>query len=78
MPKFISARESGGHPVIFLNFKCEKIILEHHGKFLEKLKTESVLKMHRAYQPITPANNKLLKKRWDQRSYDLHRSKVGD
>jgi hypothetical protein len=32
--------------------------------------------MHRAYQPITAANNKLLKKRWDQRSYDLHRSKV--
>merc|ERR1712062_198444 len=36
----------------------------------------SFTKMHRAYQPITAANNKLLKKRWDQRSYDLHRSKV--
>merc|ERR1711892_1329342 len=35
-------------------------------------------KMHRAYQPITAANNKLLKKRWDQRSYDLHRSKVAN
>ena len=34
--------------------------------------------MHRAYQPITAANNKLLKKRWDQRSYDLHRSKVAN
>merc|ERR1712134_117906 len=33
-------------------------------------------KMHRAYQPITAANNKLLKKRWDQRQYDLHRAKV--
>jgi len=32
--------------------------------------------MHRAYQPITAANNKLLKKRWDQRQYDLHRAKV--
>ncbi|KAJ8042747.1 hypothetical protein HOLleu_09592 [Holothuria leucospilota] len=32
--------------------------------------------MHRAYQPITPANNKLLKKRWDQRRFDTHRQKV--
>ena len=49
--------------------------------FRKKFKNESVVKlspskMHRAYQPITAANNKLLKKRWDQRSYDLHRSKV--
>ena len=51
--------------------------LEHHNVFSKKIKTELVVKMHRAYQPITPANNKLLKKRWDQRSYDLHRSKVG-
>merc|ERR1712055_348476 len=35
-----------------------------------------VNEMHRAYQPITAANNKLLKKRWDQRTYDLHRAKV--
>lgn len=33
--------------------------------------------MHRAYQPITPANNKLLKQRWDNSSYDTHRKKVG-
>ncbi|XP_072163514.1 sperm axonemal maintenance protein CFAP97D1-like [Diadema setosum] len=32
--------------------------------------------MHRAYQPITPANNKLLKKRWDERRFDRHRMKV--
>lgn len=32
--------------------------------------------MHRAYQPITPANNKLLKKRWDMAKYDMHRKKV--
>lgn len=32
--------------------------------------------MHRAYQPITPANNKLLKKRWDMSSYNTHRRKV--
>ncbi|XP_063951840.1 sperm axonemal maintenance protein CFAP97D1-like [Lytechinus pictus] len=32
--------------------------------------------MHRAYQPITPANNKLLKKRWDERRFDTHRQKV--
>lgn len=32
--------------------------------------------MHRAYQPITPANNKLLKKRWDMTRYDMHRKKV--
>ncbi|XP_038058968.1 sperm axonemal maintenance protein CFAP97D1-like [Patiria miniata] len=32
--------------------------------------------MHRAYQPITPANNKLLKKRWDDRRFDRHRQKV--
>ncbi|XP_031556650.1 uncharacterized protein CFAP97D1-like [Actinia tenebrosa] len=32
--------------------------------------------MHRAYQPITPANNKLLKQRWDNSSYDTHRRKV--
>ena len=34
------------------------------------------IKMHRAYQPITPANNKLLKKRWDMSSYNTHRRKV--
>ncbi|XP_065644761.1 uncharacterized protein CFAP97D2 isoform X2 [Hydra vulgaris] len=32
--------------------------------------------MHRAYQPITPAHNKLLKKRWDMTKYDIHRKKV--
>merc|ERR1712222_33898 len=37
-----------------------------------------VEKMHRAYQPTTAANNRLLKKRWDQRQYDLHRNKVAD
>ena len=32
--------------------------------------------MHRAYQPITPANNMLLKKRWDISRYNAHRRKV--
>jgi len=32
--------------------------------------------MHRAYQSITPANNKLLKQRWDMTRYDMHRKKV--
>lgn len=32
--------------------------------------------MHRAYQPLTAANNKLLKKRWDTTRYDMHRKKV--
>ena len=31
---------------------------------------------HRAYQPITPANNKLLKQRWDTNRYNIHRRKV--
>ena len=34
--------------------------------------------MHRAYQPITPANNKLLKQRWDMSRYDTHRRKVSE
>ncbi|XP_071121154.1 sperm axonemal maintenance protein CFAP97D1-like [Mytilus edulis] len=32
--------------------------------------------MHRAYQPLTPANNIYLRKRWDQSHYDAHRKKV--
>ncbi|XP_072033412.1 sperm axonemal maintenance protein CFAP97D1-like [Amphiura filiformis] len=31
---------------------------------------------HRAYQPITPANNKLLRRLWDQRRFEMHRQKV--
>merc|ERR1739848_140988 len=41
-----------------------------------KLKLEDIT--HRAYQPLTPANNKLLKKRWDQFSYQTHRRKVSE
>jgi len=37
--------------------------------------TKTTMK-HRAYQPITPANNKLLKQRWDQSRFDTHRKKV--
>ena len=67
--------------LIFEFRTCNKIILEHHEIFSKFFLNASVVKlspskMHRAYQPITAANNKLLKKRWDQRSYDLHRSKV--
>ena len=32
--------------------------------------------MHSNYQPITPASNKLLKKRWDGEAYNMHRKKV--
>ncbi|XP_014664745.1 PREDICTED: uncharacterized protein C17orf105-like [Priapulus caudatus] len=32
--------------------------------------------MHRAYQSITPANNKLLKQKWDKTRFDAHRTKV--
>lgn len=30
----------------------------------------------RAYQSITPANNMILKKKWDQSRFDMHRMKV--
>lgn len=30
----------------------------------------------RAYQSITPANNMILKKKWDQSRFDMHRTKV--
>ncbi|CAI8011451.1 Uncharacterized protein CFAP97D2, partial [Geodia barretti] len=30
----------------------------------------------RAYQSITPANNMILKRRWDKSRFDLHRMKV--
>ena len=32
--------------------------------------------MHRA--PVSPANTKLLKKSWDQATYNIHRHKVHD
>ena len=32
--------------------------------------------MHRSYQPITPAANKLLQKRWDTNYYQVHRQRV--
>ncbi|KAJ8299160.1 hypothetical protein KUTeg_023220 [Tegillarca granosa] len=32
--------------------------------------------MHRAYQPLTPANNIFLKRRWDQDYFETHRKKV--
>lgn len=31
--------------------------------------------MHRAYQPLTPANNIFLRKRWDQAHFEMHRQK---
>ena len=30
----------------------------------------------RAYQSLTPANNMILKKRWDKSRFELHRMKV--
>lgn len=32
--------------------------------------------MHKAYQPLKPAANKYLQKKWDQEHYDEHRKKV--
>lgn len=32
--------------------------------------------MSRAYQPITPTNNKVLQQKWDKIIFDLHRHKV--
>uniref|UniRef100_A0A4W4GCJ9 Uncharacterized protein n=1 Tax=Electrophorus electricus TaxID=8005 RepID=A0A4W4GCJ9_ELEEL len=32
--------------------------------------------MHKAYQPLKPATNKLLQKKWDQTCYEEHRKKV--
>ncbi|XP_060742261.1 sperm axonemal maintenance protein CFAP97D1 [Tachysurus vachellii] len=32
--------------------------------------------MHKAYQPLKPAANKYLQKKWDQDHYDEHRKKV--
>ena len=65
-------------PKSILNFaqnilECQQLNLSFEFRLCDQL-----IKMHRAYQPITAANNKLLKKRWDQRSYDLHRSKVAN
>ncbi|KAK1789727.1 hypothetical protein P4O66_015623 [Electrophorus voltai] len=33
--------------------------------------------MHKAYQPLKPATNKLLQKKWDQTCYEEHRKKNG-
>jgi hypothetical protein len=30
----------------------------------------------RGYQSLTPANNMILKRKWDQSRFDLHRTKV--
>ncbi|KAL6474480.1 hypothetical protein MHYP_G00180410 [Metynnis hypsauchen] len=32
--------------------------------------------MHKAYQPLKPATNKYLQKKWDQTHYEAHRKKV--
>ena len=32
--------------------------------------------MHNSYQPLKPASNKLLKKRWDGAAQEMHRKKV--
>ncbi|XP_072529499.1 sperm axonemal maintenance protein CFAP97D1 [Salminus brasiliensis] len=34
--------------------------------------------MHKAYQPLKPATNKYLQKKWDQTRYETHRKKVKD
>ena len=58
--------------------KTAKNTLEIANKttILARQKAKCRKTMHRAYQPITPANNKLLKKRWDERRFDRHRQKV--
>ncbi|XP_071105017.1 sperm axonemal maintenance protein CFAP97D1-like [Haliotis cracherodii] len=42
----------------------------------QKKKIKKKPKMHRAYQPVTPANNIYLKQRWDQDIFYTHRRKV--
>lgn len=32
--------------------------------------------MHKSYQPLKPATNKYLQKKWDQTCYEDHRNKV--
>ncbi|KAG9280847.1 uncharacterized protein CFAP97D2 [Astyanax mexicanus] len=34
--------------------------------------------MHKAYQPLKPATNKYLQKKWDQTRFEMHRQKVKD
>lgn len=34
--------------------------------------------MHKSYQPLKPATNKYLQKKWDQTRYEEHRNKVWD
>ena len=33
--------------------------------------------MHRCYQPVRPAQNRLLQQKWDQEQYEEHRRRVG-
>lgn len=46
--------------------------------FLEKQaqNEQTIFRMHRAYQPLTPANNIYLRQRWDQEFYEEHRKKI--
>lgn len=37
---------------------------------------QTIFRMHRAYQPLTPANNIYLRQRWDQEFYEEHRKKI--
>ena len=39
-------------------------------------KTPITTTMHRSYQPLTPATNNLLRKRWDEATHNIHRRKV--
>lgn len=65
------------HATICLRHKRQKTRQRRFSKTRSKLLV-ICNKMHRAYQPITPANNMLLKKRWDISRYNAHRQKVGE
>lgn len=48
----------------------------HDSIFGETSAKRAIFRMHRAYQPLTPANNIYLRQRWDQEFYEEHRKKI--
>ena len=53
--------------------KCATFVKIYHYEFLM---FDRFVVMHTSYQPLKPATNKLLKKRWDGAAQDMHRKKV--
>lgn len=50
---------------------------EPHIITVRALRRSSGGSMHRSYQPLKPATNRYLQRRWDQNNYENHRTKVG-